>query len=76
MRIEGRMTRNPVTISPHDLISKAEAYMQSGGFHLLPVVENGKLLGVLTKGDLTAHMNASQHPGSRSDDARPADHWA
>ncbi len=57
MRIACRMTRNPVTIGPHDLISKAQSEMEAGGFHRLPVVEDGKLVGVLTKNDLKPHLN-------------------
>lgn len=57
MRIKGRMTRNPVTIGPHDPLSQAQALMDVGGFSRLPVVEQGRLVGILSKCDLKGHSN-------------------
>ena len=59
MRIETRMTRNPVTIGPHDLLSKAQELMETGGFRRLPVVENGKLVEILTNRDMKGHLGVA-----------------
>jgi acetoin utilization protein AcuB len=49
------MTRNPVTITPHDTLAMAQSLMDSGHFRRLPVIEKGTLVGMLTERDLRAH---------------------
>src|SRR5687767_5332828 len=56
MLVRDRMTRAPVTIGPDDFLSEALRRMQSGGFRRLPVVSNGKLVGIVTERDLRAHQ--------------------
>lgn len=46
------MTRDPVTISPNDSLAVADARMQTGNFRRLPIVDDGKLVGILSQQDL------------------------
>jgi CBS domain-containing protein len=55
------MRRNPVAIHPHALLAEADEVMQRQGFHQLPVVEGGKLVGILSKRDLQAHTGYWTH---------------
>lgn len=55
MQIVNLMTSDPVTISPHDTLSKAKIMMDAGNFRRLPVMENGKLVGIVTERDLRVH---------------------
>ena len=55
MRVAERMTANPVVISPTDTLASARRLMDRGRFRALPVLENGKLLGIVTDRDLRKH---------------------
>jgi acetoin utilization protein AcuB len=55
VQIANCMTRDPVTVTPHDLLARAKALMDSGRFRRLPVMEGGKLVGILTERDLRNH---------------------
>lgn len=46
------MTHNPVTVAPGDKLAAVQAKMEEGDFRSLPVVESGKLLGIVTDRDL------------------------
>lgn len=50
--VEKAMTPNPVTIEASAPIREAIRIMDEGSFRCLPVVEHGKLVGVLTARDL------------------------
>lgn len=52
MYVKDRMTANPYTIRPNASISDAFSIMKDHGFHQLPVVKNGKLVGMLTETEL------------------------
>jgi CBS domain-containing protein len=45
------MTRNPEAMPPGKTAIEALRLMQDGGYRHLPVVENGKVVGVVSKGD-------------------------
>ena len=55
MRVSERMTANPVVISPTDTLANARRLMDRGKFRALPVLENGKLVGIVTDRDLRKH---------------------
>lgn len=55
MIVGKRMTGNPVTIGPDDSLSHAAHKMQAGGFRRLPVVSDGKLVGIVTDRDVRGH---------------------
>ena len=52
MLVGKRMTRNPKTVSPDDPLSLAAGILREHRFHHLPVVEGGKLVGILSDTDL------------------------
>ena len=52
MYIRNRMTPNPCTIPSNTTIADAVALFREKGFKRFPVVDNGKLVGILTKGDI------------------------
>jgi acetoin utilization protein AcuB len=56
MLVRDRMTKNLVTIEPDDFLSQALQRMQTGHFRRLPVIANGKLVGIITERDLRAHQ--------------------
>lgn len=45
------MTRKPVMVEPADTLACADAKMSAGGFRRLPVVHEGKLIGILSDYD-------------------------
>jgi predicted transcriptional regulator len=46
------MTPNPICASPHTNLPEALNLMQQRRIRRLPVVDNGKLVGIVTRGDL------------------------
>ncbi|HXV84706.1 MAG TPA: CBS and ACT domain-containing protein [Candidatus Binatia bacterium] len=55
MLVSNRMTKDPVTVSPDDLLIQARLKMQKGDFRRLPVVNDEQLVGVITDRDLREH---------------------
>lgn len=51
-KVEAVMTRNPMTVSPTTPILEAASYMGVKNFRRIPVAENGKLIGMLSIGDI------------------------
>ncbi len=51
-RVRRAMAKNPVSIAPDQLIGEAARLMMKHQFRGLPVVENGKLVGVISEADL------------------------
>lgn len=54
MYVKNEMTKNPITIQANDMISKAADIMSETGLHRLPVMKEGKLVGLVTKGLITS----------------------
>lgn len=50
--IERFMTRHPITVTPTTTITRAAQLMLEHKIGGLPVVENGKLVGILTESDV------------------------
>ena len=42
------MTRDPITVSPHEIFGRALLAMHDGGFRHVPVVENGEAVGIVS----------------------------
>jgi acetoin utilization protein AcuB len=61
MRIRDMMTKNPFTVEPDTLMLDAQKIMRENGIRRLPVVEKGKLVGILTKHDI---LEASPSPAT------------
>lgn len=52
MLVGKRMTRNPKTVSPDDPLSFAAGILRENRFHHLPVIQGGRLVGILSDTDL------------------------
>ncbi|MBC8016066.1 MAG: CBS domain-containing protein [Sporomusaceae bacterium] len=52
MFVQQRMTSNPITIPSTATIADASELMRANNFRRLPVVDNGKLVGLITDRDL------------------------
>ena len=52
MQIANWMTRNPVCITRQDTLARAKELMDAGRFRRLPVIDNDKLVGIITERDL------------------------
>jgi acetoin utilization protein AcuB len=55
MQIVNLMTPDPIVINPDDTLANAKAVMDDGRFRRLPVVESGRLVGILTERDIREH---------------------
>ncbi|TLY40429.1 MAG: CBS domain-containing protein [Nitrospirae bacterium] len=51
-KVEEIMSTNPLTVSPNDPILQAASYMGLKNFRRIPVVEKGKLVGMVSIGDI------------------------
>jgi len=51
-KVEEIMSTNPLTVSPNDPILEAASYMGLKNFRRIPVVEKGKLVGIVSIGDV------------------------
>jgi CBS-domain-containing membrane protein len=51
-RASDAMTANPVTVSPDTEIEKIAALMVEKSYHTLPVVDEGRLVGIVGKEDV------------------------
>ena len=60
MRAEEIMTLNPMTVSLYDPVLKAASYMGLKNLRRIPVVENGKYLGIVSIGDINKGLFFNQ----------------
>ncbi len=51
-RVAEAMSPNPTTVNPETSLEEIATLMVSKGFHTLPVVERGKLVGIIGKEDV------------------------
>jgi acetoin utilization protein AcuB len=61
MRIRDVMTKNPVTIDSETLVLDAQKIMKENNIRRLPIVDKGKLVGIITQHDL---LEASPSPAT------------
>jgi acetoin utilization protein AcuB len=57
-RVANIMTPNPLTVTPRNAIRTAVNLMREGGFRRLPVVDRGRLVGIVTDRDLRRAANS------------------
>jgi len=57
-KIAARMIREVITCGPQDTMAELMGHMTAGRFRHLPVVENGRLVGVISIGDVVKHRLA------------------
>lgn len=53
MFVANRMSKNPITITPDTTVTKAAAIMKAHKINRLPVLEGGKLVGLVSDGDIS-----------------------
>lgn len=61
MLIRRWMTKDPVAIGPGEMLAEARRKIDKGNFRRLPVVENGRLVGIITDRDLRQHASQLEH---------------
>lgn len=61
MIVGNRMTKEPITVEPDELLIRASHKMKAGGFHRLPVVSAGKLVGIVGDRDLHKYSGHLEH---------------
>jgi acetoin utilization protein AcuB len=52
MTVVRRVTKNPITVHSGDTLALADAAMRGGDFRRVPVVDAGRLVGILSEFDL------------------------
>lgn len=52
IKVSEAMTEDPVTVSPDTTIEEIATLMVNRGFHTIPVVQDGRLVGVIGKEDV------------------------
>jgi acetoin utilization protein AcuB len=52
MKIADCMTRDVITLSPEESCLRARTVMEAAGVKRLPILEDGRLVGIVTDGDL------------------------
>ncbi|MBS0565287.1 MAG: CBS domain-containing protein [Proteobacteria bacterium] len=53
-KVEALMTRNIIGCSPHDQADSVLERMTNGRFRHMPVIEGGKMVGIISIGDVVA----------------------
>ena len=61
-KVETMMTKKLATLEPTDKIGTAAEVFMEHLFHALPVVENGKLLGLVTTFDILRYEYEKEYP--------------
>ena len=56
--VDQAMTRNPITLSPESSIEEIATLMTDKKIHTLPVLDQGKLVGIVGKEDILASLLA------------------
>jgi CBS domain-containing protein len=57
-RLDAVMTRRPETLPPHCTATQALQLMHDGGFRHVPVVQEGRIVGIVSRGDFRAIEHA------------------
>jgi acetoin utilization protein AcuB len=55
------MTKNPITVKSEEMLAAARRRMDAGKFRRLPVVDDGRLVGIVSDRDLRQHVGALEH---------------
>jgi CBS domain-containing protein len=56
LRTEQVMVHNPLTVDVHDTVREVADLMSKVAFHALPVLEAGKVVGIISSTDLIKHL--------------------
>jgi acetoin utilization protein AcuB len=58
MEVTRWMTKNPVVVESKDSLATVRRKMDKGNFHRVPVVDDGKLVGIVSDRDLREHVGS------------------
>ena len=61
-KVEEVMSMNPLTVGPADPVLQAASYMGLKNFRRIPVVDKGKLVGMVSIGDINRGLFFAQEP--------------
>jgi CBS domain-containing protein len=61
MKISSIMTKEVVSVSPNEKLLDVAEKLHQRGFNGLPVVDNGKIIGMITESDLLSRGSTSLH---------------
>lgn len=64
------MTANPVTVAPNELAPVALRLMDDKGFRHLPVVDNGHVVGIVSRRDFSGIEKAQEEAAQLPDERR------
>jgi CBS domain-containing protein len=56
LTLDDIMIRNPVSMTPYQTLEECIEVFTIGGFHAVPVVDEGELVGILSVVDVLKHM--------------------
>jgi len=56
LTVSEAMTPNPVTVRPDSILETVAALMVESNFHTLPVIDNGRLVGIIGKEDVIRNL--------------------
>jgi CBS domain-containing protein len=56
LTVSDAMTPNPVTVNPDSMLETVAALMIESNFHTLPVLDNGRLVGIIGKEDILRNL--------------------
>ena len=60
MKVAECMTPEPACVAPDDTLTTAIALMDAGDFRTVPVIGNGKLVGIITDRDIRKYWQKSE----------------
>ena len=60
LTVSDAMTPNPVTVNPDSMLETVAALMVESNFHTLPVIDNGRLVGIIGKEDILRNLLSPQ----------------
>ena len=61
MFVRTSMSTKPIVIGPNESLIEARRKMEEGNFRRLPVVRDGRLIGIVTDRDLRQHTGHFEH---------------
>lgn len=61
MVVNQLMTKEPTTVASTDTLEQARLLMEAGGFRRVPVIDQGKLVGILSDHDIRQHAGHLAH---------------
>jgi acetoin utilization protein AcuB len=61
MFVRSSMSTKPIVIGPTESLIEARRKMEEGNFRRLPVVRDGRLIGIVTDRDLRQHTGHFEH---------------